>query len=134
MASVPNMRLGPSVPPSGGGSPAEGDVGDLFAQLLLSTPILDGSTEVLPEAGVAVATERPEGEEILLALTQGMAFQPVAIPAAPAASVVAQSAIETPPATVSSGSAPTAPATAGLQPVPTDPALPNAEALRSEAP
>lgn len=92
MASVPNMRLGAAAPANGGGIPVDGEAGDLFARLLSSTPILDGATElsILPggnptaEAPVASEEQPAEGEEILLALTTGMVFQPIVVPAVPA--------------------------------------------------
>ena len=115
MASVPNMRLGAAVPANGAGVPADGEAGDLFAQLLSSTPILEGATELsiasaeIPtdEAPAAPGDQPAQGEDILLALSTGMAFQPVVVPVAPNGGVPTQPVTETPAGVAGAGSAPT---------------------------
>ncbi len=115
MASVPNMRLGAAAPANGAGVPLDGEAGDLFAQLLSTTSILEGATELsiatesAPTDGAPAAPDdqSAQGEDILLALTTGMAFQPVAVPVAPSGEVPTQPPVAEAPAGVPAGSAPT---------------------------
>ena len=117
MASVPNMRLGAAVPANGAGVPADGEAGDLFAQLLSSTPVLEGANELsiasdsiaTDEAPAAPGDQPAQGEDILLALSTGMAFQPVVVPVTPNGGVSAQPVADAPAGVPAAASALAAP-------------------------